>query len=396
MALELFVDAGLLRETKPGLACLTGRLLDEGTHARSAEELAEAIEDVGGTLDVGACGASLRVRAEDLALAVELLADVARRPAFPAEAIPWAKRRIVAELHGDRDDPAFRADLIFRGLVYGDHPYSRDPRGTTRDIARLTLDDVKAHHAAPLHARQLVPGRRGGFRAEGPARPDPFEVPDLEAARGEAVAPAAGRPVGAPRVRRVGHPGEQVHIVLGHLGISRDHPDLDALAVLDHIFGSGPGFTDRLSRILRDELGLAYSVGGGMTDSADVAPGCSASTSARCPTRPTAPSPRSSSRCAPMHAGDFSDEEVDRARRYLAGSWVYDYQTVEQRADRLMELERWQLSLDQPLRWPERIAKVTPRQVRRAARAHLDPSALIRVEFGPIRRRGLSNSAECA
>ena len=44
-----------------------------------------------------------------------------------------------------------------------------------------------------------------------------------------------------------------------------------------------------------------------------------------------------------MHAGDFSDEEVDRARRYLAGSWVYDYQTVEQRADRLLELERWQL-----------------------------------------------------
>ena len=74
-----------------------------------------------------------------------------------------------------------------------------------------------------------------------------------------------------------------------------------------------------------------------------------------------------------MHAGDFSDEEVDRARRYLAGSWVFDYQTVEQRADRLLELERWQLSLDQPLRWPERIAQVTPRQVRRAARAHLDP-----------------------
>ena len=44
-----------------------------------------------------------------------------------------------------------------------------------------------------------------------------------------------------------------------------------------------------------------------------------------------------------MHAGDFSDEEVDRARHDLAGSWVFDYQTVEQRAERLMELERWGL-----------------------------------------------------
>jgi len=60
------------------------------------------------------------------------------------------------------------------------------------------------------------------------------------------------------------------------------------------------------------------------------------------------------------------------------------------------QLERWQLSLDQPLRWPERIAKVTPRQVRRAARAHLDPGALARVEFGPVRRRDHRPRAECA
>jgi zinc protease len=70
----------------------------------------------------------------------------------------------VAELHGDRDDPAFRADLIFRGLVYGDHPYARDPRGTTRDIARLTLDDVKAHHARHFtpDKKKLGGGKKGG------------------------------------------------------------------------------------------------------------------------------------------------------------------------------------------------------------------------------------------
>ncbi len=123
VALELLVDAGLLREAKPGLGYLTGRLLEEGTLTRSADELAGAIEDVGGTLDVGSTGVSLRVRAEDLPLAMEVLADVIRRPAFPAEALPWARRKIAAELHGDRDDPAFRADLLFRNLVYGDHPY---------------------------------------------------------------------------------------------------------------------------------------------------------------------------------------------------------------------------------------------------------------------------------
>ena len=75
-----------------------------------------------------------------------------------------------------------------------------------------------------------------------------------------------------------------------------------------------------------------------------------------------------------MHAGAFSDDEVDRARRYLAGAWVFDFQSVEQRAERLLELERWGLDLDEPLHWPDRIAAITPRQVRKAARSHLGPT----------------------
>ena len=97
-----------------------------------------------------------------------------------------------------------------------------------------------------------------------------------------------------------------------------------------------------------------------------------------------------------MYAGDFSDEEVELARRYLAGSWVFDFQSVEQRAERLFELERWGLPLEEPIQWPERIARMTPRQVRKAARTHLHPDSLSRVELGPIRRRGQRREAECA
>jgi zinc protease len=396
VALELYVDAGLLREAKPGLGHLTGRLLEEGTTTRSADSLAEAIEDVGGTLDVSSTGASLRVRAEDLPLALEILADVVRRPAFPADTLAWARRRTVSELQGDRDDPAFRADLLFRGLVYGDHPYARDPRGTTRDLNRLTLADVRAHHARhftpdnaflvavgdfePRRLRSLV---KTHFHSWGPSglAPTPVDRPARLA---------------RPRVRRVAHPGEQVQIVLGHLGIVRNHPDFAALAVLDHIFGSGPGFTDRLSRIVRDEMGLAYSVGGAITDSADVAPGLFRVSVGTMPDEADRVVAAITEQVRAMHAGAFSDEEVERARLYVAGSWVFDFQTVDQRAERLLELERYGLGLDEPIVWPGRVAAVSPRQVRRAARTHIDPSALARVEFGPIRRRDQRPRAECA
>ena len=396
VALELFVDAGVLREAKPGLGHLAGRMLEEGTLTRTADDLAEAIEDVGGTLEVAATGASLRVRAEDLPLALEILADVVRRPGFRSEALPWARRRIAAELQGDRDDPAFRADLLFRHLVYGDHPYARDPRGSVRDLNRLTLDDVQAHHArhfAPDNALLVVVGDFDTRRLQSLVKTH-FRTWEPS---GLAAAPLP-RPVrlARPRVRRMAHPGEQVHIVLGHLGIVRNHPDFAALAVLDHIFGSGPGFNDRLSRIVRDEMGLAYSVGGGITDSADLVPGLFRVYVGTMPDETDRVVAAIIEQVRAMHAGAFSDDEVERARHYVAGSWVFEFQTVEQRAERLLEFERFGLGLDEPLTWPDRVAAITPRQVRRAARLHLDPAALARVEFGPIHRRVENPQAECA
>jgi len=396
VALELYIDAGLIREARPGLAFLTGRMLEEGTASRSAEAMAEAIEDVGGALEVGSTGASLRVRAEDLELAVDWLADLAIRPAFPAEELAWARRKIAAELQSDRDDPAFRADLLFRGLVFGDHPHARDPRGTGREVAKLGRDDVVEHHRRHFAPENAFLVAVGDF--------DPKKLEDLVKAKFGGWSGAGSPPpitprltrAERPRLRRVAHPGEQVHVLIGHLGIPRAHPDFDALAVADHILGSGPGFTDRLSRVIRDELGLAYSVGGGMTDSADIEPGLFRiyiGTGADEADRAVA---AALDQIRIMHAGGFSDDEVARARQYLAGSWVFDYQTVEQRAERLLELERWGLGLDEPIRWPERIEAVTARQVRKAARKHIDPSALARVEFGPIRRRSRRTDAECA
>jgi zinc protease len=395
VALELYADAGMLREAKPGLACLTGRLLEEGTSTRTAQELAEGIEDVGGSLEVGATGGSVRVRCEDLSLAMDLLADVTLSPAFPAEALEWVARRIAAELRGDLEDPAFRAEMNFRGLIYGAHPLSRDPRGSVRDITRLTRQQAIEHHRRYFTPEHTILVAVGDF--------DPRRLASLVRARFGTWAPG-GVPLPAlplqpkhvrPRVRRIHHPGEQVHIVLGHQGIARNHPDYEALTILDHIFGSGPGFSDRLGRILRDELGLVYAVGGGMTDSADVVPGLFRVYAGTTPDEAERVIATITEQVRAMHAGAFSDDEVERARRYVAGAWVFDFQSVEQRAERLLDLERWGLSLDEPKHWPERIATITPRQVRKAARTHLHPGALSRVELGPSRRR-IRAEAECA
>ncbi len=395
-ALELHVDAGFMREARPGVSYLTGRLLEEGTSRRSASELAAAIENVGGTMEVGPACISVRIRAEDLALAIEILAELVRQPAFPPDAVAWTKQRILAELQADREDPAYRADLIFRGLVYGTHPLGRDPRGSLRDVRLLTHDDVIAHHR-----RYFVPDR-SFLTAAGDFDPAVLrrQVRSHFGSWPPAGAPLPALPLVAeprrPRVRRVDQSGTQVHVVLGHLGIPRHHPDFEALVVLDHIFGTGPGFSDRLGRIVRDELGLVYSIGGGMTDSADLLPGLFRVYAGTSPEEADRVVAAITGQIQAMQAGAFSDDEVDRARRYLAGAYIFDFQTVDQRAERLLELVRLGLPLDEPKRWPERISRITPCQVRQAARRHLRPGSLSRVEYGPLVGRGHKTRVECA
>ena len=141
--------------------------------------------------------------------------------------------------------------------------------------------------------------------------------------------------------------------------------------MLDHIFGSGPGFSDRLGRIVRDEMGLVYAIGGGMTDSADILPGLFRVYAGTMPDEAERVVATIIDQVRAMRAGAFSDDEVERARRYLAGAWVFDFQSVEQRAERLLDLERWGRPLDEPDAWPDRIAAITPAQVRKAAQAHI-------------------------
>ena len=387
VALELYVDAGCLREAKPGVAYLTGRLLEEGTSRRSADEFAAAIEDGGGVIEASSEGLSCRIRREDLALAIELLAEVVRQPRFATDDVEWMKQRIAAELKGDMEDPTFHAELAFRELIYGPHPLGRDPRGTPGQLRLIDHGDVVAHHRAcytPDHAFLVAVG-------------------DLEPRRLRSLVrrhfetwPRSGRPIPPrppllgpfrPRTRRIHHPGEQVHILMGHLGVSRLDPDFDALVVLDHILGTGPGFSDRLGRVVRDELGLVYSIGGGMTGTADLLPGLFRIYAGTMPDEAHQVVAAVAEQVRAMHHGAFSDDEVERARQYLAGAFVFDFQTVEQRAERLAELQRMGLDLDEPMTWPDRLARITPHQVRRAARDHLDPDALARVEYGPLRRR---------
>ena len=146
VALELFVDAGLLREARPGLAYLTGRMLEEGTATRSAEEIAEAIEDVGGALEVGLD----RRLAPGPGRGPAAGRRVAGRPGDPPDlpgrgpdlGPPQDRRR--TPVRPRRPRLPGRPDLPGPGLRRSS--LRPRPAGASREIARLTREDVVDHH----------------------------------------------------------------------------------------------------------------------------------------------------------------------------------------------------------------------------------------------------------
>jgi zinc protease len=384
-ALRAFVDAGPLvePEAKAGVARLVSELLLEGTASRTGPEMAEAIEFVGGSLDSLPDGLNGRVLSKDADLLLALAADAIRSPSFPADVFDRVKAQTLAAIAGEDDQPAIVARKRFKELVYGTHPLHRPSIGYRQTVEALTREDVLRHHAAyyrPRNAIVSVVGdesqealvervRRhfGGWADTGPAR--------------RPAIPAVSRQT-APRRDAVLVESAQAHLVLGHLGIRRSDPDYHTLLVMDHVLGVGAGFTDRLSRRIRDELGLAYEVHGTIAMPAGVEPGTFQVYIGTRHEKVDESLRETRALLDRFVAEGPTEDEARDAKAYLLGSYVFDYETAQELATYLITVERYGLGLDYLQNYPSRIAAVTREAIARAARAHLDPAHMTTVVGG--------------
>jgi len=180
----------------------------------------------------------------------------------------------------------------------------------------------------------------------------------------------------------------QLYFYMGHPGIRRVDPDYYKLRVMDYVLGTGTGFTDRLSSKLRDRLGLAYTVSANITDAAGEEPGVFTCYIGTYPDK-----------LAEVKKG-FLEEirrirdevpkagEVDDAKSYLLGSLPFRFSTSAKIAEQLLQIERFGLGFNYLEDYKQKIAAVTPEDVRDMARKHLDPERMIVVTAGPVNEKG--------
>ena len=177
IAVSLAFRAGAADEPAAlgGAAVLAARALTEGTEVRDAIALTEAAERLGASIhaeagwDVTSVG--LDVPGQRLAPALELLAEVVRRPSFPEVEVDRLRDERLTDLLQARSDPRRRAEEAYIGTIYAaSSPYHRPAAGATDTVATLIPEELRSVHARGLRPRSRGPGRRG---RRGPARGRP-------------------------------------------------------------------------------------------------------------------------------------------------------------------------------------------------------------------------------
>ncbi len=371
-----------------GVAFLTGALADQGTARHGEEEIAELLEPEGGEIAGDASGLSGTIVNGRWELLLEMVAEMLTSPTYPAGEVARQKQRLLDRLLLERDDPRAQGGLLFRKLVYGDHWLGRAAYGTLESVPRIRPRHLRAFHRANWVARRAVIAVCGDVDPATVRRRLERLLRRWTPGQRFAVDPPRFPPV-EPRIGAFTAQRQQVHLYLGHLGIARSDPDYPALVVMDHVLGTGPGFTNRISRKLRDELGLAYSVSANIHGSAGLLPGMFTAYIGTSPQHVRTAVRGLLDEIRRIREEPVGSGELDVAKSYVLGSFPLGFERAARRASYLVSSEVHGFPPDHLERLLEQFAAVTAEDVRRAARKHLLPDASCLASAGPVRKAEL-------
>jgi zinc protease len=375
----------------PGLVFFTGKVLDRGTERRSAERIAEELDDRGVSLRIlttrHTLGISCTCLVEDFEDMLALVVDVARRPTFPDAEIAKRRAEAITAIRQDEDNPAVRAvESVFELLYGAGHPYARKAKGTPASLERLTggvLVEFHRRHVVPASLSLVVVGdvrtatvvTRAAAELSGwqGASPDSATVPDPPAASGR-------------RRRVVAMPGKpQTDIAYGFTTIRRLDPRYYAYWMMNNILGQF-GLGGRLADNIRERQGMAYYAFSSCDP--NVGPGPLLVRAGVDPANVERAIDAIDKEVRELGAAGPTATEVAETRDYLIGSIPRLFETNQSIAAFLQTAELFGLGLDYDRRLPARLEAVTQEQIAAAAADVLRPEVAAVAIAGPHEAEG--------
>ncbi len=342
-----------------GLTNLLAILLDEGAGPFSSAAFQEALEAQAIELQFDAgrdrIEGSLRTLAENADKAFELLNLALCQPRFDADAIERVKAQVSAALKREESDPASRARKALYRIAFPGHPYGRPVEGHLGRFAPLTREALQAQQRRRLARDNLRLVCVGAIGV--PALVDLVE-------RTFAPLPEKAALVEIPGVSMEGFARREVidldipqsTLLMALPGIRRAEADYMPAMVLNHILGGG-AFTSRLWTEVREKRGLAYSVWSTLASYRHAALFLAGTATSN--ERTAESLAVMLAEIAKIAAGGASAEELDKARRYLIGSYALRFDTSRKIAGQLLEIQIEGLGIDYIDRRNSEVAQVS-------------------------------------
>jgi predicted Zn-dependent peptidase len=367
-------------DERSGIAHFVEHMLFKGTSNRSAEDIAQAIDSIGGQLDAFTAkeyaSYYIKVLDEHVPLAVDLLSDIVMRPAFQADEIEREKKVILEEIKMVEDTPDDLVHELFTQHFWEGHPLGRPILGSKETVEGFTADVLRAYFGDAYVAQNMIVSAAGNL--------DHAAVREL-VARAFADLPVRGEalnerpPKVVPQVITRTKELEQSHVCMGTDSYPQRHDDRYVSYILNTILGGS--MSSRLFQNVREKRGLAYSVFSGLSAYRDagnitIYAGCAADAVEEVVDL-----------CVEelriMKRDLIAEAELMRAKDHLKGSLML---SLENTASRMSHLARQEIYFDRHFGLDETLAgvqRVTADDVQRVAQNLFVNGSLAATVLGP-------------
>ena len=350
-------------QEQSGIAHFVEHMLFKGTANRSAEDIAQTIDSIGGQMDAFTAkeyaSYYIKVLDEHLPLAVDVLSDIVRRPAFSADDVDREKKVVLEEIKMVEDTPDDLVHELFTENFWVDHPLGRPILGTKETVEGLTQERVRRYFEGVYTAPNIIIAAVGNI--------DHQHVRDIvEGAFGTVSNESRDLPQARPRVEpRIiirNKELEQSHVCLGTSSYQQDHEDRYSSYVLNTVLGGS--MSSRLFQNVREKRGLAYAVFSGLSAYRDagsftIYAGCSNEAVGQ--VIDLCVEELKGVKLAPV-----PDAELQRSKDHLKGSLMLSLENTASRMSHLARQEIYfdrQFGLDETLQGIERVTAADVQRV---------------------------------
>lgn len=369
---------------KEGLASLTADLLRKGAGKHTADQISSELDFIGATLGFHVTCDTTRGGAEfmkkDLPVALDLVAEILREPAFPEAEVAKLLQQNIGGLKQEKDEPGSVIRKFYNAYLYGEHPYARPVDGDETSLASIERADIIQFYKDHYIPRAITIAVAGDFKSEEMLRELSARFENWESA-GQGAIPAlpAPIPVKGRKLLLVDKPdATQTYFYLGNTGITATNKDRVAIDVVNTIFGGR--FTSMLNDALRVESGYTYGARSGFEQRQAAGPFVISSFTANATTVPAID--LALEVLNKLHTKGVTEEQIASAKAYIKGQFPTRIETIDQLAATLIRLHLNGFEADEIDGYFKRVDQVTTQDAERIIREYYPMEALAFVLIG--------------